>query len=67
MKQSVMIKGNAYGITVVLDPQIPFPQLKEDVSAKFRESASFFKNAKMAVSFEGRPLTDEEQMELAGL
>ena len=67
MKQSVMIKGNAYGITVVLDPQIPFPQLKEDVSAKFRESASFFKNAKMAVSFEGRPLTDEEQMELVGV
>ena len=66
MKQSVMIKGNAYGITVLLDPSLPFQQLKEDVAAKFRESAGFFKNAKMAMSFEGRQLTDAEQMELVG-
>lgn len=64
MKQSVVLKGNAYGITLVLDASLPFRQLKEDVAAKFRESANFFKNAKMTLTFEGRSLTTEEQMEL---
>ena len=64
MKQSVMIKGNTYGITVVLDPELPFSQLKEEVAAKFRESSNFFKNAKMALAFEGKELSNAEQMEM---
>lgn len=64
MKQSVMIKGNTYGITVVLDPELPFSQLKEDVAAKFRESSGFFKNARMALAFEGKKLSSAEQMEI---
>lgn len=43
MKQSVMIKGNTYGITVVLDPELPFSRLKEDVASKFQESSGFLR------------------------
>lgn len=64
MKQSVMIKGNTYGITVVLDPELPFSQLKEEVAAKFQESSGFFKNARMALAFEGKELDSAEQMEM---
>lgn len=61
MKQSVIIKGNAYGIVVILDRDIAFVDLLQEVAVKFRNSAKFFKNAKMAISFEGRKLTSEEQ------
>ncbi len=64
MKNSVVIKGNKYGITVILDPEIPFENLKEAVAEKFRESTKFFGNARMAASFEGRKLTKEEEMEI---
>lgn len=61
---SVIIKGNKYGIIVVLNPDIDFDQLKEQVTIKFRESSNFFKNAKMAISFEGRTLSNEEQKDI---
>lgn len=64
MKQTVMIKGNAYGIVVVLDRDAAFVNLLEDIAEKFRESAKFFKNAKMALAFEGRRLTSEEQKKI---
>ena len=60
----VIIKGNKYGIIVVLNPDISFNKLKEQVAEKFRESSKFFEDAKMALSFEGRNLTNEEQRDL---
>ncbi len=64
MNNSVMIKGNKYGIIVVLSPEVPFEELKELVAEKFRESSKFFDNAKMAITFEGRKLTNEHQREI---
>lgn len=64
MKQTVMIKGNAYGLVVMLDKEAPFQDILKEVAVKFRDSAKFFKNAKMAVSFEGRKLSPEEQQQL---
>lgn len=64
MNNSVMIKGNKYGIIVVLSPDEPFEELKQMVAEKFRESSKFFENAKMALTFEGRKLTNDEQREL---
>jgi Septum formation inhibitor MinC, N-terminal domain. len=61
---SVIIKGNNYGIIVVLDPDLSFDELKEKVAKKFRESSNFFRDAKMAISFEGRVLTNEEQRDI---
>lgn len=62
-----MIKSNKYGITIILDDQIPFEELKEKVAEKFLESASFFGSVQMAVSLEGRKLSKEEQWEILDL
>lgn len=64
MSKEVVIKSNRYGMNLILDSQIPFPQLLECVARKFKESGSFFKNAKMAVCFEGRELTEKEELAL---
>lgn len=64
MNNSVIIKGNKYGIVVVLNPDVPFEELKLIIADKFRESSKFFENAKMAISFEGRKLTTNEQSEI---
>lgn len=64
MKNSVVIKSNRYGIIVVLDKDKDFDELLEMVSEKFKESGSFFKGSKMAVSFEGRTLSVEEERKM---
>lgn len=64
MNNSVMIKGNKHGIVVVLDPKLDYTQLKGDIEQKFKDSAKFLGNAQMAISFEGRKLTNEEQLEI---
>lgn len=61
MNNSVVIKGNKHGIVVVLDEETAFDALCELIREKFEQSARFFGNADMAVSFEGRKLCSEEQ------
>lgn len=63
-KNSVVLKGNKYGIVVMLDENIPFDELKSMIADKFKESSKFFGSESMAVSFEGRQLSDEEQRDI---
>ncbi len=64
MTQAVMIKSKSYGIHLVLNPGMTFPDLLEAVTAKFEESGMFFKDAKIGISFEGYPLTFEQEYDL---
>ncbi|MBQ6322781.1 MAG: septum site-determining protein MinC [Lachnospiraceae bacterium] len=65
MKQdSVIIKSNAYGLTLLLNPDIPFEQLLQNTGEKFAQAARFFRNAQMVLTFRGRSLTEEEEMAL---
>lgn len=64
MDNSVIIKGNKYGIIVVLDEELSFPELKVKVRNKFKDSSKFFDDAKMAISFEGRDLSTEEERQI---
>lgn len=64
MKNSVIIKSFPNGIVLHLDAQIPFEDLLDDITLKFKESSSFFKDAKMALSLKGRSLTDEEEKKI---
>lgn len=65
MKNSVMIKGNKYGIVVVLDESKEFPELMEELKNKFAESSKFFNNSSsMAISFEGKKLSTSEEREI---
>ncbi|MEE0418553.1 MAG: septum site-determining protein MinC [Lachnospiraceae bacterium] len=63
-QNSVIIKSNKYGLIVILDDKLPFQELLLDIADKFKESANFFKNAKMAVSFRGRILTKQQEKEV---
>lgn len=64
MSNSVMIKGTKSGIIVVLDETLDFDSLKDAIAEKFRTSSDFFGDATMAISFEGRTLTNEEQRQI---
>lgn len=64
MSQSVTIKSNKYGINLVLNPDVAFDELLKDVIEKFKASANFFKNAKLALSFEGRALSEDEEQQI---
>ena len=59
-RKSVIIKSNKYGLTVILDDKMPFQELLLDIADKFQESANFFSNAKMAVTFRGRTAGDRD-------
>jgi septum site-determining protein MinC len=59
--ETVIIKSFTHGISIYLDDEIPFPELLEEIARKFKASAGFFKDAKMALSFEGRRLASEEE------
>lgn len=61
MDNSVIIKGSKSGITVFLDEEMPFEELLENVSDKFKNASKFFNNATMAISFDGRNLSAEEE------
>lgn len=60
-RSAVIIKSNPYGLILNLDPDLPFEELIGAVGEKFRESAAFFKKAKLALTFRGRVLTKEQE------
>ena len=64
MSQAVVIKSNKYGINLILDKDLPFAELLDAIIAKFRESEKFFKDAEVAISFEGRELNREEEYQI---
>ena len=53
VSNTVIIKGNKHGITVVLNGDDSFADLKNSVREKFRQSAAFFGKADMALAFAG--------------
>lgn len=66
VKEPVLIKSNRYGITIYFDPDMPYEELLEEVRRKFQSCAHFFDHADMAVEFEGRTFTKEEEQRMAG-
>ncbi len=61
MRNAVIIKSFQNGISVYLDPMLSFEELLNEIAFKFKESNHFFKDAKMAISLEGRHLSEEEE------
>ncbi len=66
-KQPVVIKSIKNGICLVLDDTLSFTELLKEIKQKFLESDKFFKNAKIAISFEGRTLSEKQQYEIVSL
>lgn len=64
MSQSVIIKSSKNGINLVLDKELPYTDLLEEIIKKFKESEKFFANAAFAISFDGRELSDEQKYQI---
>lgn len=64
MRNTVVIKGNKAGMSVFLDPDVPFEQLLEDIATKFQESAKFWGSVQMTLTLEGRKLTPSEEFQV---
>ena len=61
---AVILKGRKDGITISLDPVIPFDDLLDHFRKRVIDTKQFFEGAKSNVSFTGRTLTDEEERAL---
>lgn len=64
MEQSVVVKSYPNGLNLLLKKDIPMEELLREIANKFDTSRQFFGKLQVAISFDGRELTDEEQMEL---
>lgn len=61
MNSPVIIKGNRYGLVLILDDKLPFNDLLMCLRDKFQSDIKFFdKSTKLALTIEGRELTNEE-------
>ena len=67
MSQPIVMKGNKYGITIRFDETTPFEELRALLKEKLVQSSDFFQDARMALAFEGRHLTEMEEEEVLDL
>lgn len=64
MKNSFIIKSFQNGISIIMDPEVPFEELIHDIGVKFSESRAFFGSSNIALALEGRTLTHAEEFEI---
>ncbi len=64
MKEAVVIKSFPNGIALYLNADLSFEKVLEEVGFKFADARNFFGAATMALSIEGRPVTDVEELRI---
>lgn len=64
MKDSVLIKSFPHGINMILKEDVPFDVVLDEVALKFAEAKAFFGKASMALSIEGRILSEVEELRI---
>lgn len=64
MSQIVTLKWNKYGVTLILDNDTDFEDLLKAIELKFNDASRFFKDAKTAICFEGRKLSEDEEQRI---
>lgn len=67
MSSSVKIRGSKHGISVKLDNGASYEDIKKDIASEFKGAEKFLGEEKLAVSFEGKYLTEEQQEELVDI
>ncbi len=67
MSSSVKIRGSKHGISVKLDSAASYEDIKNDVASEFMAAGKFLGEEKLAVCFEGRYLTEQQQEELVDI
>lgn len=64
MAVPVVMKSGKNYLTLVLDNDMGFAELLTCIIEKFRESEKFFGKEPIAISFEGRKLSEKEQLQI---
>ncbi len=64
MKEAVIIKSFPNGIALYLNEELPFERILEEIGYKFSEARNFFGSAALAMSIEGREVTDTEEIRI---
>ncbi len=64
MDKSIIIKSNRSGLSVFIEPNLSFDEVKEKIREKFRDSKRFFDDAEMAITFEGKMLSSSQINEI---
>lgn len=67
MSSSVKIRGTKHGISVKLENSASYEDIKKDIAVAFKEAEKFLGTEKLAISFDGKYLTEEQQEELVGI
>lgn len=62
MKDAVIIKSFHNGITLILNPELSFDEILNEIGVKFAEARNFFGTVSTALSIEGRKLTETEEI-----
>lgn len=64
MSSSVNFRGSKHGLSIKLAADVSFEKIKQDTAVRFKDSEKFLGHEKIAVSFEGRELTEQQEEEL---
>lgn len=64
MKDLIYIKSFPNGLTLHLDEEMPFEQMIAEIGTKFEEARKFFGKVNLALSVEGRTLTEQEEIKV---
>ncbi|MBO5335593.1 MAG: septum site-determining protein MinC [Lachnospiraceae bacterium] len=64
MKDAVLIKSFQSGITLMLNEEASLEEILEELAFKFSEAKNFFGQASVALSMEGRLLTNVEEIKI---
>ncbi|MCM1091590.1 MAG: septum site-determining protein MinC [Butyrivibrio sp.] len=64
MRDAVLIKSFPNGISLILNEELPFEDIIREIEFKFSEAKAFFGRASMALSIDGRTVTDEEERQV---
>ncbi len=67
MSSSVKIRGSKHGINVKLDNGASYEEIQKDIASEFKNAEKFLGEEKLAISFEGRYLTEQQQEELVDI
>ena len=64
MRDAVLIKSFPNGINLVMREDVELEEILRELAMKFSEAKNFFGTASMALSMEGRTVTEEEEIRI---
>ncbi len=67
MSSSVKIRGTKHGISVKLENNASYEDIKQDIASEFKGAEKFLGDEKLAISFDGKYLTEDQQEELVDI